>query len=486
MSSDLLPIVLVQFAVIVTAGGLFCAIGRRMGIGAFAGAMIAGLLLGPSVLGRLAPDLYRLAFNGGPRALQIEREFEEYKSRQTEERRKLAETGVSEAAIVEFDQSTNKYRDHLKFNLEFREGQYSQARFDLFFIAAIAWMIFAGYGVRLGRLRLYLIDALPPTLLAAALVVVFGMGLLWLLDIAFPKQLERHMLDFDTPTVLAVIIVAVCCALPLGNPAIGRLTQNRTPIDDLPALATATAALLTLLGFGALAVVGFARHRVDVGLPSAQDYALGAAWVVGLTAVMIAAVGPGLRWVFVRFGIVDRNGVWRVAVGSVLVALLSIGLDFAAFWATLAAAMALSWTADTAGEEDQAVTPSDALPLPGILIAVIAFLDFDVWRQVDPLMVVVFLIVLGDGKAIGTMLALRWFGNRSWKDALRFGVAMSAGGPVLVIAVLLIGRGMIGPVGCASLLFAVLILAAVNRPLLGLVGRWMGEPDENAVKRVAE
>jgi Kef-type K+ transport system membrane component KefB len=57
----LLP-VLIQLAVIIAAARLFGALARRVGQPAVVGEIVAGLLLGPSLLGSLAPDLFTALF----------------------------------------------------------------------------------------------------------------------------------------------------------------------------------------------------------------------------------------------------------------------------------------------------------------------------------------------------------------------------------------------------------------------------------------
>lgn len=62
---ELLIPILIQLAVIITVARLFALIGRRLGQPAAVGEIVAGLVLGPSVLQRLAPDLWAALFQPG-------------------------------------------------------------------------------------------------------------------------------------------------------------------------------------------------------------------------------------------------------------------------------------------------------------------------------------------------------------------------------------------------------------------------------------
>lgn len=476
--------ILIQLAVILSVGWIFTVIGQRLRIGAFAGAMIAGLLLGPAVLGQLSPYLYRLAFNGGPEAVRIEKQMTEYQASQKQARDKLVESGVSEAAVVEHDADTGKSLQQFKADLQKLEDRDREERHNLYYFGAVGWLIIAGLGAHLGRYRQFIVDALPPTILALALVTLFGAGLLWLLRTALPEYLDQRNLSFDGITMVSVICICACCALPCGNPAIARLKQKDSPIHDLPALASITVVLLALISCGALAVIRYAYHGMDHSEQSPTTFMIGAVWVVGVTVVMLGLVGPGLRWAFRYFRITDRSWGLRIALGAIFVACLYVGLGSHPIWAALLAAVTLSWTIETPCDNQSPGISDEALPWPGIILAVIAMMEFGDWRQANVLMVLVALVIMGDGKAIGSMLAVRWFGGRSWKEAMRFGVALSAAGPMTVL--LMYGLYIQGPINqtlFASLLAAALILAAMNRPVLALIDRWWSDsPDQTLPK----
>lgn len=61
-SEELLLPLLVQLVLIIAAARLFGCLARRVGQPAVVGEILAGLLLGPSVLGRISPQLFRLVF----------------------------------------------------------------------------------------------------------------------------------------------------------------------------------------------------------------------------------------------------------------------------------------------------------------------------------------------------------------------------------------------------------------------------------------
>ncbi len=65
-TESLLFLVLLQLAVIVVAGRIGSALAQRFGQSAAVGEIIVGILLGPSLFGWLAPDLFALVFRSAP------------------------------------------------------------------------------------------------------------------------------------------------------------------------------------------------------------------------------------------------------------------------------------------------------------------------------------------------------------------------------------------------------------------------------------
>ena len=67
----LLPL-LIQLALIILVARVFAALFRRLGQPAVVGEIAAGLILGPSVLGRLFPDLFAAVFHPAVHGLEPE------------------------------------------------------------------------------------------------------------------------------------------------------------------------------------------------------------------------------------------------------------------------------------------------------------------------------------------------------------------------------------------------------------------------------
>lgn len=93
-----------QFLAFWALGGLGCWAARRWGLGRMVGGAIAGLLLGPWVLGQVAPDTYRALMIGGAAEHRL---LQALNHQRQQDRETLDSTGVTKIALDEFDKDTN-------------------------------------------------------------------------------------------------------------------------------------------------------------------------------------------------------------------------------------------------------------------------------------------------------------------------------------------------------------------------------------------
>jgi MFS family permease len=421
-ASEWIGIAALQLLVLGALGALGGWIAGRVGMVRILGGVVAGMLLGPAVLGQSPPDWHESLFGGGTPA---QRELREYRAERESARRRLEATDASETALREFDQETER---------------------------------------RLAELRSDAQEAGRPYRRAS----------------------------------LAVAAAAVGIAL-LGA---GALASVR---GLLPAIGTAgPAGLLSLLTPAALAAfAGWAMLRTRWLTPDGADHT---AWLGGMAlGCGVAAVPPGRRllaWVGpIREGEEAealrrsvRAAAWASGGAALLVVavLLVVRADPsepAAFggmphrYLGLGALAALAMGAICGHLLRREDGPASArppwwfLPAEGLLFAAVGA-RVPLLTEFDWLLVLVVLLLFGDGKSMGMMLGAKLFAHRDWLEGMRMGTVMAAGGVVpLAVALLLRVGGVIDGALFVALVLAAVLTAVLSRTMTRMIDQWMIEAE---------
>ena len=88
--------------------------------------LLAGVLGGPVVLGRCAPGIYQRVFLGDH---QAQKELDVHDQRYSRQRLKLAGSGVTDAALIEFDQRHQPQRQLIELQLRLAQTAHTNRLF---------------------------------------------------------------------------------------------------------------------------------------------------------------------------------------------------------------------------------------------------------------------------------------------------------------------------------------------------------------------
>lgn len=405
MTGEAITVLMIQGLALLAGGLIGGAIAHRLGTPRLVGALLIGLLLGPTVMGRVAPGAYRYLIAGGYEQYDQLRRFDRERA---EGRRVLRETGVSEAAVDEYDAETRRQRQTLQAELERGEASHEAAFFALTMLTVLPLLLAEGWHFGAARPR-GLARALPVALAcvltAAALAALFG----WLLlrtEWVDPEGIGRGVW-------LGGIVLGCAAISPVtaGHLLAGRKDEQDRPLEE----ATRGVALV-----GAIAVwaaVAIAAARLAPAPMDAFDHPITPflpllALALGVAGFLLGAAVPPI----------GRTAFWFIPLEALLAAMLGARVDL--------------------------------------------IVDFD-W-----LLTLLVLIALSDGKSLGAVVGGGLFHRRSFWDGMRLGAAVGTGGPLtLALLLLLRAVGWIDAALMTALVLAVALTAIIGPWAIGWIDR---------------
>ena len=439
--------------VIVCGSLLSGALAARWGAPRFVGGVIVGLLLGATVLGHVWPSAHQLAIGGG---YSQQRAMQEERAKYDRDRAALVDSGVTDVAVDELDAAHRDRTRILRGQMTHAQTRASSRWWDLTLALGSLLLISAGFQARPLRFSELWLPGLPIAIVATALVANFTVLGHWLFDNAMYAEL-----------VAALAITCVATALPV-SPAVRRALasgQGVHPLVDLPQVALAGAVMLNVVAFIAARLTVYSTSAPVAGSRAAITYSI----VIGAALVALLVVRPVVGWLTTRASRTTRDLV-ITAIGSCLfvgAALPGNAHNAGAYvWpAVLVIALALS----AGGRPNFSRRAFDIL---SPIVAAIIMLRLDITTHLDWLLLLGVLVLYGDVKAIGAMLAARFIANRSWWDSLRLGTALAAGGVVpLMLAAMLHETQLLGDGLFTALALAITITAMLATPMLKLIDR---------------
>lgn len=424
----------VQLAVLAALGTLGGWLAGRLGTARIAGAVLAGLLVGPAVLGRAAPDWHGALF-GGSAPAQVE--LREYQTERAAARERLVDTGVTDVAVEAFDAETERRLAALR--AEAREAGEPARRAGL-----IAAMVAVG-------------------------IALFGCGWLAIGGGLDPPWRENPP---NEPIGLMSLLTPAALAAFAGWALI------RTHWVMLAGQDTTLWLAGMALGCGAAAVPPGAKLLAWVGGDRAGDEAAALrrsvrkiAWSNGRTALFALAALLLFGWATpeqpAAFGGAMHDWLGVIALGA-----LALGAIVA--W--------LVMKARRSGERTE-VPPREpwrVVPMEGLLFA-LAGSRVALFSEFDWLLVLVVLVLCGDCKSLGVMVGAKLFAHRGWLEGMRMGTVIAAGGAVPVaVALLLREGGVIDGTLFTALVIASTLTAVLSRSMMRMIDQWLTEEGEKA------
>ncbi|MEX8519936.1 MAG: cation:proton antiporter [Leptothrix sp. (in: b-proteobacteria)] len=288
-SEALLFSVLLQLVIIVLAGRLGGVVARRIGQSAAVGEIVTGLLLGPSLFGALAPELFALVFrSSGPQTLTI-----------------LSQIGL---LLLMF-----------QIGLEFDFSHLSEQRNR----RAVWWVAIAGMLAPFG-LGLLFAALLPDAYLTGGSRFAFGLFVATAFSITALPILGRIMIEFDlTRTPLGVITISAAAI----NDVVGWLLLALVTALSTAAFSAGAFALevLLVIGFGLLAwfVIRPPLERFAKARLAADAGTLGPT-LMGVVLALIFAMGMATY----------KLGIFAIFGGFMAGVLLHRQREFVEAWQT--------------------------------------------------------------------------------------------------------------------------------------------------------
>ena len=451
--------VLIQVLVLAAVGILLGRLAHRVRVPGLVGALLAGILLGPTFFGQIWPDAHRRLFVGGTE------QWSRLQERSGEFEADLkAMAGVTPVAIELAKQQQAAELRRLQEQVGEAQDHHQRGLWYVVAVGAIPLVLLRaglrglprGGGKGFGAALPVVLGAWLLSMIAAA-----GFGLL-LIRSGWLKVPEADRQLWLIGAALGCGAVSLPLSLRDKREAIG------SAIAELGALAALGITLLVwvvLVGVG-----GAAGHRVssatDLDLGALGDHATGAAIVCLLCLWPLRSAlrrwpSPTLPWILVP-------------------ALMLVGAVFGpgAMWlGALASGLALA--GGPRDSKDETGQPLDEACRQALEPFVAAFvgLQLNLLTDFDWLLFLLMLIATGDGKAVGAMAAARWMAGRSWWDSLRVGTCLCAGGTVpLIVAYALLEQRIIDAALFCALVLAVAVTATFAGPMLRMVDGIFSSP----------
>ena len=419
----LLP-VLVQLVVIIAAARLFGALARRVGQPAVVGEIVAGLLLGPSLLGWLAPDLFNALFRPHLEGLD----------------QPLADAVIAKIFTV-------------------------IAQIGLVFLLFLVGLEFEGKHVRANGRAAVLISI-------AGIAVPFGLGAA--LAPTIHPHLEAHPVagPVSLPGLTLFLGVALSItAIPVLGRIMMELNITRTRVGSITITA---AAVDDAIGWILLAsVAAVVRSNFDP-IETGRMVAL----TIGFGLAMFLVVGPLLARYFTKALGANQGELSATSFAVLLVALLlsALATNLIGIFAVFGA-FALGAALSNQEELRRAVSAKLHDIVTGFFVPVFftyTGLRTDITGIHSPAMWLVLAGVIAaavTGKLVGCGLAARLSGF-SWKESGIVGAMMNSRGLMALIAINVgYELGVVPRSLFSVLVLMALVTTALTTPLLLLLRR---------------
>lgn len=459
---------LVQLLVLAAAGFVGCYLAERLGTARIVGGLVAGLLIGPSLLGKVAPDAERWLWKGAQTELaELASLEEEYKSAM----KASIISGVSEIhqeilkeeyepRIIEAQTDALRAQDdhrHLTFG------------FAVFAMALLLLTI--GRDGPLLNVTGSLSRAVPLAVGSLVIPVVGAVAAAWLLGPPNPGEVVSPGWIFAISAGLAV------CAAPLSQRLLGKCESELSSIVCAGALVNIAIVCIVLAW----------EFEVNAGRGASPTTPLALAFAVLVGGAAIALL---VAWIgsYLTRGAERQSEGWAVAVvviaglGSTLLAVrlshsISVYFGVPFILGALAAGLAFGSLTNASAIVKRHLAPlADGIALP-ILCAYIGT-RIDLIPHFDWAWVLIALVLFGDGKATGVVFVGRYVCRLDWRASMRMGTILAAGGAVpLIVALMVYEAGIIDQTLFVALVIANAVTAAFAAPVLRMIDAYFASSD---------
>jgi hypothetical protein len=397
---------------------------------AVVGGAVAGILLGPSILGRIAPEVFEEAVVGGFEQRQA---LESLRRRQGADVLAARTAGLDEEAMIELDVRHRAEREPLEEKLREARWEFQQPMRIAVSVVIVLTLLGGGWrGVREGDRRQGLIAPLSigawSSLLPGALAY-FGMTWLW-----------RHP---PAPSLLAAAAVAIG---PWVLTTADRESADEAEFGGARMIQTA-GRIASVIAIGA-AFVALAMTRGAAGV----------LWCLPLLALPLGWLAPGKRGRPRRWG----RESFSQEKGS--------GVVFRAEAEETAQSGALRGSGSFPG----AVLEIILVPL----LAACVGMKIDIYAHFAFWPIVVFILLSGDGRWLGALMGALLPGGRRGMRTMRLVMGSMACGPTQLAAAAVAAHTWAMPESIAYALLLGAVYIEMSTPLRRIMARRLEQTEE--------
>jgi Kef-type K+ transport system membrane component KefB len=449
----MLLLILLQATVLFVVGFAGCWLSHRLGWPRVVGGLLAGILLGPSVLGQLDQGLYRKIFLGGEIQYGI---LERYMENRENKRQTLVETGVTEAALEEFDETTRTTSDRMAEGVPSTDTDQQRATVLIFGPAMSVVLMTGALAIPLRSSRL----ALGAGTCAAAMACLGG----WIvMDRAAPTE----------PALWLAGLAIGCAAMtaPLALTLMDRFVGSSLLIDDEQLrpqrevwMASLPGLILSLMAATAITGTVSTGHLGDITFDPTLWFWMNLIVAAGCPIAALAVCSPATHWSV------------RVLTGTVISMVILFMVYTGGTWTTGAVgAMSVGiLLAGAIGTRDEMGQPHPWDALLWIfepVVLAIAGMSVRI-ESVDWAVLLVAVVAFGDGKALGALIPMRLMRNYSWTASLLGSATLASGGAgTAIVALLLLQAQVITEGVYAALILASILTTILIVPTMRLIDR---------------
>eukprot|EP00752_Nemacystus_decipiens_P015795 g14105.t1 len=428
-----ITIFLLSLAILLGVARLFGEIAKRYGQPTVLGEILAGVVLGATVLGNFAPDAYNRLFpeyladhqSGNP--IYYDKIDPETKEAYTVE---ATDPATGEAITLTIP---DKVGEDGKENKDGKVPSLVKVGLEAFFVLAVCFLLLvAGLEVDLSIVTKQGKAAVLVSVLGMVFPFVVGAGVAYVLAITATEKLNLigYNVGVGSPIPFALFLGIAMSITAL--PVIAKILMDLNMFkSDMGMLIMSSAMVNDLLGW-----IGFALVIAMI-MPEGESV-MSVPFVITATLLFVGFMLTAGRWLMDKtIPLVQAHSSWPggilgfVFVLALLCAALTEWIGIHAIFGAFLAGIALGDSKHLTGRTRETIEQIVTYIFAPIFFAGVA-LRVDFWADFDIVIVLIVLIIAIIGKVLGCYIGAKWAGM-SKRESWAIGFGMSARGAMEII-----------------------------------------------------